>query len=279
MLALILVTASFSLAPLLADLSRQARTRAKQVRLSPPDRDDLPPGSYNFGGLSFTLAKPLISSNSRSIAGYATAHSVLAAVSPSVLSQKVFVDAGTQTLFQIRDAFAIDNDVTFYNVSILNPLSVFVNLRMQSVASEGFDCVTIPGVTYGRQCENRLDHRWNDTSHRPIPYEVENLKGVQLLFGASLKFGTSVSCTLSTSNHLIKDRDRFHSFCDLIYSINFSDCSIQFTKCQTSSTSTFAIILKSFCFKTFMISANDFFVALSEHCPLLRISQINNGTF
>jgi hypothetical protein len=185
MFAAFLVAACFSLNEIFTDLSHRAHAMSKRPRASFPGRAEYVPGHYDFGFMTFSLSRRVIGGYTASVSGYAFAHSILAVISDPISPGTIFVDAERQILLQVTNSFLSDNLVTFYNVTIQNPLSVLINLKMKTTGIDtGFDCSARLGSASAR-CRRFAKYRWNEATDRPIPIEV--LDSVHLLLGAFLE--------------------------------------------------------------------------------------------
>ena len=188
MLLLLLTVESMSLSPQLVELARRARESAARQTTHSHDTPYLP-GQYDLGGVSFTLTRTLIGETTDPVRGFAMDDTVLAVASSGTIGEgTVFVDSSRQRLLDVSDKFEEDRDVSFYNISSVNPLTVFTNLRMRTaVDTANYDCSFSGSEYIGAKCQANASYNWNDAENRPNTKEFEESPGMYHRLGAKVQ--------------------------------------------------------------------------------------------
>ena len=169
MLLVVFLAQALGLSPELTKLAEQARVQALSARTASAREGPMFPGPYEMGGVSFTLTKTLVDRTTDAIFGFAADDSVLAvAASAPIQEGTIFVDDSRQRLLDVAEKFEEDRDVSFYNISIINPLAVFTNLRMKTATdTPTYNCTFGSSEYSGAKCYAKASHNWNDSENKP----------------------------------------------------------------------------------------------------------------
>lgn len=127
------------------------------------------PGFYNFDGISFHLTRPLINPDVAEVSGFAKKDNIIAlvqsrsALDSNFMSRKpVFAIPSEQKIYDLGEAIASDGTVELFDVSTLNPLTVFSDLGMQTQPKYGYDCSFNESIFTGAKCKAWFSYNWPD---------------------------------------------------------------------------------------------------------------------
>lgn len=150
------------------------------------------PGQYDLNnGISFYLTQKLVGpgvSGIRSIASNPQIHMIAVVQTERVVKENIaIVDDDGETIYHVNSFFSDYQDVSFYNVTQMNPLLLFSDLSLGNTENSGLK----------NHCQ--FNYNWNYSSNRPYwkdyigPIGIRNSIGFRFDFDANTHFGITGS--------------------------------------------------------------------------------------